>query len=539
MKVKSSSFDNLPFSKLFRDYTSGTGTIYHFFESERPDINALAHRSKKLDFGGDRKKTVELLTLFNKQFDAPPKTLEKIKMLANPNSVTIVTGQQVTLLGGPLFTIYKTLTAIHYARALEKETGFPVVPVFWLADEDHDVEEASQITLLNRSDSVALTYKLRQYSDDPPTAASLQLGNEFEQFRQKLSESLEETDFTEQLLEQADRFYQKEHTFGYSFGRWLLHLFSDEGLVLAGSNTPEMKQHSVSLFETAVKERKQISVTLDDATYDLIEHGYHGQVQVQSSNLFYFDDDGSRHKLQFTNETWNIPNRHWSTEELLNEIEERPARFSPNVFLRPILQDHILPVAGYVGGPGEIAYYAQMKSLYPVFGKTMPVIIPRFSITLFDTAIDRIIDKLPFRWTQFSKRLDDLEKLYVQKSEKADIEQMFSAWRSHIEEFAHAQKKEIGKIDPTLTGSVGKAKAAYLSELDKVKGKVYRSVKDQNKIQIDRIQRIRQTLFPNGNLQERELAFIFFMNKYGMQLWDRILTVLEDEDPFTHKEIHL
>ena len=538
MKVISSSFDELPFSKLFRDYTSGTGTIYQFFETERPDIKALVRRSKELDFGGDRKKTVELLTRFNQEFDASPKTLKKIKLLANPNSVTIVTGQQVTLYGGPLFTIYKTLTAIHYAKALEKETGFSVVPVFWLADEDHDIEEASQITLLNKSDPVVLTCNHSRYSDDPPAAASLQLGDEFEQFRQKITENLEETDFTEQLLEQADRFYQKGDTFGQSFGRWLLHLFSDEGLILAGSNTAKMKQHTVSLFETAVKKQEQISTALDDATYDLIEHGYHGQVQVQPSNLFYFDEAGSRHKLQFSNETWNIPGSNWSTEELLNEIKSHPEKFSPNVFLRPILQDHILPVAGYVGGPGEVAYYAQMKSLYPLFGKTMPVIIPRFSITLFDMAIDRIIDKLPFNWTQFSKRLDDLEKLYVQKSEKTDIEQMFSAWRSHIEEFAHAQKRQIGNIDPTLTGSVGKAKAAYLSELDKLKGKVYRSVKTQDKIQIDRIHRISQNLFPNGNLQERELAFIFFMNKYGMQLWDRILNVLEDEEPFTHKEIH-
>lgn len=539
MKVKSNSFDDLPFSKLFRDYTSGSGTIHQFFESGPPDISALVNRSKQIEYRGDRNKTVELLTRFNKEFDAPKKTLEKIKLLADPHTLTVVTGQQVTLMGGPLFTIYKTLTAIRYARALEKEMGIHVIPVFWLADEDHDLEEASSITLLNKSDPVKLTYKHQQYKEAPPAAANLQLGDEFVQFRKKLPENLNETDFTAQLLEQADKFYYKEQTFGRSFGRWLLHLFSDEGLILAGSNVPEIKQHAVSIFKTAVKEQQQISDALDDATYDLIEHGYHGQVQVQPSNLFYFDDSGRRHKLQFSNGAWNIPGRKWSTDALLEEIEGQPSKFSPNVFLRPILQDHILPVAGYVGGPGEIAYYAQMKRLYPVFGKTMPVIIPRFSITLFDTAIDRIINKLPFEWTQYSNRIDDLEKLYVQKSENGDIEKMFSAWRSHVEEFSHAQKHQIGKIDPTLTGSVGKAKASYLSELDKLKGKVYRSVKKQDNIQMERIQRIRQTLFPNGNLQERELAFIYFMNKYGMQLWKRILRVLEDEDPFTHKQIHL
>jgi bacillithiol biosynthesis cysteine-adding enzyme BshC len=238
-------------------------------------------------------------------------------------------------------------------------------------------------------------------------------------------------------------------------------------------------------------------------------------------------------------DTWSIPDKRWSTSQLEDEIESNPERFSPNVFLRPICQDQLLPVAAYVGGPGEIAYYAQMKAFYDVFDHKMPVILPRFSITIFESAIDRILEKLPFDWSHYRERIEDLEKEFVEASESVNIEKIFGIWRSQIDELSRAKREEIGEIDPSLKGSVGKAKAAYFSELDKLKGKVYRSVKDQEQVQLDRIRRIKHNLFPNNNLQEREIAFVYFMNKYGTDIWGNLLSELKDEEPFDHFTLHL
>lgn len=538
MDVKKSDFSKLPFSKLFQDYCSGNGSIHSYFETNPIQWSSLVSSFKSLQFTGDRKISANLLEKLNAQFLESEATQKQIEKLKKPNSRVIVTGQQVTLYGGPLYTVYKTITAILYARRLEKESGYPVVPIFWLADEDHDIEEVATIRFPDSATLNTISYSHKAYDNAPP-ASSIPLGDELENIQDLLKNALDETDFTDELLHRIEECYRSDRTFGEAFGELLMNYFSKHGLLLAGSFDPDIKSYTKHLIAKAVKSHAELSDALDDATYSLKQDGYHDQVQVQPSNLFYLNKEGHRIKIQFFDGKWSIYEKKWSTEMLLQEIDEQPENFSPNVFLRPILQDYLLPVAGYVGGPGEIAYYAQMRKFYEIFGLKMPVIIPRFSITIFESAIDRILKELPFEWPHYLNRIEDLEKEFVDKSESADIEKIFGIWKSHIDELSHAKRREIGKIDPTLKASVGKAKAIYLSELDKLKGKVYRSIKDQEKIQIDRIKRIKNNLFPNGNLQEREIAFIFYLNKYGPDFYDRIIDEIHEDEPFHHLSIHL
>lgn len=538
MKIESNSFGQLPFSKLFLDYIAGEKEITQFFNYKYPDEETLQQFAETHEFAGDRQQIFKLIKDYNLRFDVGETTLQEIEKLLNPESLVVVTGQQVTLFGGPLYTIYKTLTTIIYARKLSEASGRPVIPVFWLADEDHDLDEVMTLNLPGESEISTSSYN-HTFTDTAPAVGSVLLGEEFEKFRKAISEQLDDTDFSDQLWSEIRKCYHKKDSFAAGFGRWLIRLFGKEGLILAGSNHSKIKKYSKSILKTSVSNQKEITNTLDEATYRLIEEGYHGQVQVQPSNLFYYNDEGLRQKIQYLNNVWSIPGKEWKSNELINEIDETPEKFSPNVFLRPIFQEHLLPVAAIVAGPGEIAYYAQMKVFYRIFEKEMPVIIPRFSITLVESAIDRILGKLPFEWTEYQQRIEDLEKRYVEESEEADIEKIFRIWKSHIEELSRAKKNEISKIDSSLAASVGKAKAIYFSELDKLKGKVYRSVKEQEKIQLDRILRIKQNFFPNGNLQEREIAFIYFMNKYGFGIWDDVLDQLKNEVPFSHKRIHL
>jgi len=539
VNLTSTTFDHLPFSTLFKDFISGNESIHQFFESSAPGFQALLETADQLEFYQDRSRIVKLLSQFNAGFDAPESTQRQVELFSDPESLAVVTGQQVTLLGGPLFTIYKTITAINTARKLHKMTGRPVIPVFWLADEDHDLEEVSELGFIGQRGTSKISYQLKNFIDGAPAAADLMLDEEYERFVADVFNELDETNFSEKLRLEIDQCYTKNRTFSEAFGRWLLHLFSNSGLVLAGSNTKSIKQFTTSIFKTAVEKQHQLESSLDNATYNLMEAGYHGQVQVQPSNLFYFDTQDHRQKIQFDGNDWSAAGTIWSTSELLADIDERPHRFSPNVFLRPLVQDHLLPVAAYVGGPGEIAYYAQMKEFYTVFGKRMPSIIPRISATLVERAIDRISGELPFQWTEYSRRTEDLETAYVKKTDDSDLERLFRVWRGHVEELSRFKSKEIRAIDPTLEASAGKTTAIYLHELDKLKGKVYRSVKEQNQIQIQRIRRIQNNLFPNGSLQEREIAFIYYMNKYGVRVWDKLRELLEDETPYTHKKIYL
>jgi len=539
VKIESNQFSELPFSKLFTDYVSGRSAIQSFFEVPILDKTAVQSHLDNFTFKGNREEAAELIKNFNKKFTSDKNVFNQIEYLKEHDTLTVVTGQQVTICGGPLYTIYKTASAIVYARQLSKLSGRRVVPVFWLADEDHDIDEVSTLTTLNSNGLSENRYHHKNYSHSPPPAGTIKLGDEFERFKEELKSSLDETDFSESVWELFNECYQKENTFAQGFGRLLLSLFGSHGLVLAGSYDDSVKQYSRELFAASVKLREKANHELDESTYRLIENGYHGQVQVQPSNLFYVDEEQGRQKIQYVDGRWIIPGKSWSDSELLDEIDTFSERFSPNVFLRPLLQDRLLPVVAYVGGPGEIAYYAQMKRFYGVFGQKMPVIVPRFSGTIIEASIDRIMDDLPFSWTEYNQRIEDLETEYVKKTESVDIEKLFTIWRSHIEELSRAKKSEISEIDPTLEGTVGKAKATYFSELDKLKGKVYRSVKKQDQIQIDRINRIKNNLFPNNNLQEREISSLHYMNKYGLSVWDRLIESLKDEEPFTHKKIYI
>jgi len=533
-----SSFNSLPFSKLFQHYTSGDGSISDFFETSPTDTQSVTESISSFNFQGDRDVSASVLESFNKAYLDSDITRDQIEKIKKNNSLTVVTGQQVTLFGGPLYTVYKTITAILYSKKIERETSLPVVPVFWIADEDHDIDEVSKVFLPDSHDTTGIAYTHKSYDEAPP-ASAIELGDELNNVWSQLNDALDQTDFSSRLMDDIRACYRSDKTFGEAFSKLLMTYFGKHGLLIAGSLDPDVKSRCKHLLKTAVTSQEKITRALDDTTFALKEAGYHDQVQVQPSNLFYITESGERIKLQYSGDSWSIPGNKWTEKELLDLIETHPEQFSPNVFLRPILQDFILPVAAYVGGPGEIAYYAQMKQFYGCFGFKMPIILPRFSMTLFESAIDRIIEKLPFEWQTYRNRIEDLEKEFVERTESVNIEKLFGIWRSQIDELSRAKREEIGEVDPSLKGSVGKAKAAYFSELDKLKGKVYRSVKEQENVQLDRIRRIKNNLFPNGNLQEREVAFIYYMNKYGTDLWDRVIDELEDSTPFNHLTLHL
>lgn len=540
MKLNNYPPEKLPFPKLFIDYLSQNGKAPEYFEYNPFDESDFERRTADFKFMGNREKTVTLLTDFNSAFHPSDATTKNIQRLSNKNTYTIVTGQQLTLLGGPLFTIYKVLTAIHYCQKLNKISSSFYIPVFWLADEDHDFEEISGIGLPAKEGTTHFKWTPENVSDR--IVADILLDKSFEQIKSEIQNYLLETDFSDNLWSLVNDCYKKDVSVGEAFGQLLRKLFGHHGLVLAGSNHPAIKSHLKKQLTQSVEQRGQIFQALSKKSDQLEDSGYHRQVVIHESNLFMSDHTGVRRKLSFDNNTWSLDtkdSRDWSDDQLISEIEKNPENFSPNVILRPILQDVLLPTMAYVGGPGEVSYYAQMKEMYPIFNLTIPVIIPRFSCTLIETGIENALEQLPFNLDDYLKRIEDLESEYVKQSDTPDIESIISEWKKRVEELTDQMKPKVSEIDPTLENSAGKASATYLTELDKLKGKLYRSAKQQESTQLNRIVKIKNALYPNGNLQEREIAFIYFMNKYGLTVWDDLLEMLSDYEPSSHIMVHL
>lgn len=539
MKIKPSSFQNYPFTKLFLDYTEWDKSIQPFFEYHPFNLSDYEKRSQDLQIHTDRKAVVSSLTQYNLKFGANVQTLKIIKQLENEDVYTVVTGQQVTLFGGPLFTVYKIITAIITADKLTKQLGKKVIPVFWLADEDHDFEEVSSISIPDKD--VDAEYSLKNDKPTDKRVVEIGLSGQLDIIKSKIRDALPDTDFSDDLWTLLDECYTTGETFGRAFGRLILKLFGKHGLILAGSNHDGIKKLVTESLVSSVKNAEAHQQALEEASDSLADKEYHTQVTVQSSNLFHIREDGSRIKLQHKEERWftDGSENSWSSEELIQMIQNEPQNFSPNVFLRPIIQNKILPVISYVAGPGEIAYYAQMRVYHQQFNIGMPVITPRCSATLIESSIERIIGKLPFNIHDYFKRIEDLEKDFLKQSDSPNLESIFKSWKSSISDLSKDPISKVSEIDPTLKKSADKTVTQFFTELDKLKGKLYRSIKESEKVQIQRIQRVQNNLYPNRNLQEREVAFITLMNKYGIDLWDKLIDDLQDEEMNSHKLIYL
>lgn len=539
MNIETVSFEEFPFSKLFLDYLQENKDLLSFFDYKPLSGNSLNERLESIHFRTDRNRVVHVLKDFNQRFNAPDYTFESIDKLNEEDSVAVVTGQQMTIYGGPLFTIYKIITAILTAKDLEHASGRSVVPVFWLADEDHDYEEAAEVSIPARDELKSLFYDALQGRNE--RISDLGTEDSFRQFRNQIVDVLQESDFTTALLELLDDCYPAGENLGTSFGKLILQLFGKYGLILAGSNHREIKKLVQAPLLLSVEKASELEKSLIQTSGRLIDAGYHKQVTVQKSNLFRIDENGKRLKLRFKKDRWVIDGTpiEWSTEKLLQQIRSEPELFSPNVFLRPIVQNYLLPAVAYVAGPGEIAYYAQMREFYRHFDLKMPVIVPRFSITMIESPIARILDKLPFQISEYVGRIEDLEKDYIKRSETPDIESIFRNWKSSVKKSSDKEVAKVAEIDPTLKKSADKTVNQFFTDLDKLKGKLYKSVKKDEKIQLKRIEKIQKNLFPDMNLQEREVAFIYYMNRYGLDIWDQLYERFSGQNPDTHKIVYL
>ncbi|MGD8426203.1 MAG: bacillithiol biosynthesis cysteine-adding enzyme BshC [Balneolaceae bacterium] len=535
MQISNYSFKDLPFSKLFKTYVSDFEQLASFYNANPFDNESIAQKIDDFRFSGNRKQTVGILKEFNQKFDVHRAAIDNLERLERKDAVAIVTGQQLGVYGGPLYTIFKTLGVIFLAQKLERRFDIPVIPVFWLADEDHDYEEVRSLNILNNDDVKG--FELPPQKDHQATVAETKLPEELQSFRKNIKEALFNTDFSEDLWKIIDNCFRPGNTFLDAFGCFIACLFSKHGLVLAGSNNREVKKVTRSFLQDSISKADSIRQALKKKTVEIREE-FHQQVTLYDSNLFLLDTQNGRMKISRNGDGWRTDSgQKWTTKALLNDREENPQNFSPNVFLRPLVQDGLLPTLGYVAGPGETAYYGQMKNMYACFDLEMPIIFPRLSATLIEPAIDRIFHELPFKFHEYHHRIEDLESEFVDRTEQVDIEAIFKDWKGKVEAISESKREVISSIDPTLDGAAGKATATYYNELNKLKGKVYRAVKKQEETQLNRIRRIKANFFPGDGLQERLISGIFYMNKYGVDIWDKLLNSLEEDEQFDHHKL--
>ncbi len=525
MDISGCSFSELSYSTLFTTYLTNYEKLSSFYEFNPLDEADIERRAESL-FGARYKDAyINALRSYHEELGISSSQAGQLKKLDKEDALVIVTGQQLGVLGGPMFTIYKIMSAILIARSYEEKLDRPVVPVFWLADEDHDFEEIAWAGITGRKDFTKI--HLDEEGSGKPVSDEL-VTAQIEELKAQVKEELFDTDFSEALWNQINSYYKEGKTHAQAFAGLINEWFADEGLLIAGSNFASVKKLLSKEFSVSISEADAMYESIEKQSSEL-ENEFHRQVMNGDSNLFYISETEGRQKLNREGKGWVAGEKSWAEAELLEDIQKHPEKFSPNVFLRPVIQDVLLPTLGYVAGPGELAYYGQMKDFYHQFGLQMPPIFPRFCGTIIESGISRIVEKLPFSFCEYGKRIEDLESAFIEQTETVDLEQVFGEWKQKLEESAEEPLKVINEIDPTLDGTVGKTVAGFGNELDKLKGRVYRSIKKQEETQLSRIEKIKVNLFPDGGLQERAVSPVYFMNKYGVEIWNELLAKIEKE----------
>ena len=537
MSHKQLSFNELGFNNLFSDYCSQASDVLDFFEYHPFEPGSLIKRRFiPLNFEPNRLR--DALTAYNPDHLLHENAKNNLdSLLQNPESRTIVTGQQLTFAGGPLFTLYKILTAISESRKLSAETGHPVVPIFWLADEDQDFEEISSVSVPSGTGLQHVT--LSSPEIDSQRAGFIAITSDTITKVEELLQLLPVTDFHQDITKLLTDAYQIGRTHSDAFAELVLRLFSRYGLLVFGSAKSESRALLKEAFKTLVQKSDEIHEALEN-TSTILEKKYFRQVSVSRSNWFICRENGSRSKLNLDHGRWTSAyGDSFTTDELADLAFKNPYLLSPNVFMRPILQDILLPNLAIVAGPGEISYYAQTKEMYKACNMTMPVVIPRFSAMLIEPAILKNLSELPFSIPDFSKRLEDLETEFVNRTQDDDLNEFFTDWSEQIGALAASKIDVIERVDSTLVGTLKRIESDQINALNQLKTKLFKAVKTKQEVQIKRIHRVQSNLFPYRALQERGLGFVYFFNKYGFELIDYLLQTVETHTLDFHHIIEL
>lgn len=539
------SFSDIPKNQnLFLDYVYEFNHVKEFYHHNFRNKEEYVQLFKRIS-DSKKDKNLGLAKIIKDQYagfnNVSAKTLRNIQLLENQKTIAIVTGQQLGILGGPLYTLYKIITAIKLSSQLsDRYDEYNFVPVFWLEADDHDFNEVRSINVVDNDNQLLnIGYKEEILDDDAKhSVGNLVFDESLNEFFAILESNTRDTDFKNDLLIKIKEFYKPGKSFKQSFKELIFWLFDEYGVLLFDPQDKKVKELLKPIFSKEVNDFREHTQKLI-LTSAKLEETYHAQVKVKPVNLFYSTDDG-RYSIEPVDETFRLrrKRKQFSKEEILDEIENSPERFSPNVLLRPICQDFLFPTGFYIAGPSEIAYFAQVTPLYDFYEIETPIIYPRSSVTLIEKNSTVTLDKFDISLNDVFLGIESLKDNVIKSISETNIESAFAEVSKEIELSFDRLKEKLFSIDKTLADSSSRYREKVLSSITELKSKALKAQENRHETTIRQLSRISNIIYPNENLQERELNFIYFYNKYGKDLIKNIFDEISVNE-FKHQIISL
>jgi bacillithiol biosynthesis cysteine-adding enzyme BshC len=496
-------------SRLFEDFTYHFDRVARFYGHHPHDPKGIRDASAELHYPEDRR--AALVKALRHQNDPDSAALRK---LAEPGTVAVVTGQQVGLFSGPAYTVYKALTAVRHAERLTQQ-GIPAVPVFWLATEDHDFAEVDHAWVCGADHQPVVLRAAAVPAPQQPVGGIRLRDVPLDELRS----ILETFPFGDEIADMVRAAYTPDRTMGVAFRELLRGLLAKFGLLYLDPLDEHIRRLGAPLLRDAVRNAPDIKARLLDRNSELRAGGYHTQVHLEPQTSFVFLLDGDRRvTLKSQNGDYVSKERRFTSAELA----ERADHLSPNALLRPVMQDYILPTVLYIGGPAELAYFAQAQALYRDLLGRMPVVAHRAGFTLLDARAKKLMDRYAIGWPIIFEGEDGIHEHIARRLVPPELQEARSNIAADIERGLQRYSHDLNAFDPTLAAALAASTRKILYQLSKVERKTAReAIRRDARAQSD-AKFLAGLLYPNKHLQERYYTILPFLAKYGPGLIDTI-----------------
>jgi bacillithiol biosynthesis cysteine-adding enzyme BshC len=500
---------------LASDYVFNFSALAPFFAGDATDDNAWREAIHRTQQHPRRRDAVaDLLHAQQARRGAPAEALRATELLRNPRTVAVVTGQQAGLFGGPLFTLFKAITAMRQAAALYAEQGVPAIAIFWVDAEDHDWNEVKSCRIPAGDSVKPITIERSGAAEG--SIASVSLDESIATAVAELEATLQSNEFTPALLEALRRAYRPGIGMADAFARWLETVLGRRGLIVYDASDAAAKPLVADLFARELEHPGETCRRAAEAGRALEQAGYHAQVTPAEGAVALFHlGNGGREAIRQQGEGFLVGDREYSAADLLARARQAPQEFSPNVLLRPLVQDTLFPTVCYVAGPNELAYLAQLRGVYEAFGLPMPLFLHRASATIVDANAMRFLTKydcpLASLAAQDEAALNELLAAQLPPAVEASLQDA----EREIEQRLARVIAELPSVDPTLEGAARSTQSRIQDDLKKLHAKVIQAAKRKDDTLRRQFLHARSQAFPGGHPQEREVGFVHFLNKYG------------------------
>jgi bacillithiol biosynthesis cysteine-adding enzyme BshC len=525
MDCRALAFHKLPHqSKLFLEYLNNFSKVQAFY-AHAPKMSSVTAVARELDFPKERRSAVAtILRVQNTAFGAGPAVFENLDRL-DKGAVSIVSGQQVGLFSDHAYSFYKALSAIQVANELTR-SGIEAVPVFWMATEDHDVDEVRHVSWFQEG-------RLKRFELVPPIekdagrpVGKILLGAQIDEQVHDAAELLVKQGslLLAQFLKES---YNRGETYGSSFAKLFAKLFSQQGLILLDPLDPALHRIAAPVYRQAIEDRDVLNENLLRRGKELEAAGFAAQVKVaaKSTLLFYMGcecgdkaqtSDGVRKAIAATGHgKFQAGEKQWATADLLKVIEATPEDFSPSALLRAVAQDYLLPTVAYIGGAAEIAYFAQSEVVYKHVLRRMPVILSRPDFTLVDIKAAKLLRAYKLNVEDIWAGSQEVRRRMELASVPKDLSRDFDRNHKQVVKMLDQLHDQLKKLDPTLQGAVETARKKIEYQIDKLRRKTGRAQDAKATLLAVYENFLEQLLYPHKVLQSRELCLLPFLARWG------------------------